>query len=355
MKNKLKNVFLTLVFALSLPMMMFLSACGATPSSTITGVLFDSPIYDKEGTSVFEVDLGVSSDLVYKVYPSTASGYKVYFDPIDKGTAGNSLKFKFKDGNITVNAEDFEDVKYKVRVGEFSDTCIVRLKKYPTSISTSKTNVVLNSDGIQDIVIKGNFTNVDGTVRKNVAIDDSEYKFLVESSDETVVSIPNENRLKFIAVRKNGVGTAKVTATILNASGEKTDLKVEIHVKVVQNIADCSILVSGCEEFIENNSDVEINYNNLETDGGYKVISIKVYPENTNGELCVDDNYTINITTVAGYVTVSEDGKELRINGSVPNGYEFTAKIFFPDLKFKDSETGDTSEFMVILDFKIVK
>ncbi len=355
MKNRLKNIFLTLIIALSLPMIMFLSACGATPSSEITGILFNPSKYDAEGTAVFEVDLGTPTDLSYKVYPSSASGYKVYFDPIDKGTAENSLKFKFKDGNITINSEDFEDVRYKIRIGEFSDTCVIKLKKYPTSISTPETSIVMNSDDVYDIVIKGDFTNTDGSVRRNVSIDDSQYKFLVESSDETVISVPNENRLKFIAVRKNGTANAKVTAKLLNANGEETGLQVEIQVKVVQNIADCVVVMSGSEKFVRNNDKVEVDCNDLDIDGGYRVINLEIYPVNTNGELCVNENYSINITSDTDYILVSEDGKKLLINGSIASGYNLKVKIFCPDLKVKDLDTGDISAFTIVIDLTIVK
>lgn len=353
MKNKLKNIFLTLIVALSLPLMMFLSACGATPSNEVMGVLFDSPT-EEEGVAVFEVDLGVATDLPYKVFPSSASGYKVYYDPIDTGTDSNFFNFEFKDGNIVINSENFESIKYKIRVGDYSDTCIIKLKKYPNTISTTETNVVLNSNDVHNILIYGDYG------KGNVLIDEDAHSFLVESSDETVVSVPNANRLKFIAVRENGTATAKVTVTMLDCSGEKTERVVEISVKVVQNIADCDVVMSACDEFVKNNDNVEINYNDSDlkydaTESEYKRLELNIYPINTNGMRCIDDNYLVNVTSSASYVKVSDDGKTILIKNTIPDDYSFVVKIFFPDLKAKDAETGEMKEFMIVLNLTIVK
>ena len=135
MKNSLKRIFFALVFAVSLPVVAFLTGCGATPSSKLTGILFDTMKYDEEtGLPVFEVDKGVSTELEYKIFPSSAAGYKVYFDPVTKGTSENTSRFTFKDGTINVNDENFEEIQYKVRAGKYSDTCIIRLKEYPVEI-----------------------------------------------------------------------------------------------------------------------------------------------------------------------------------------------------------------------------
>lgn len=351
MKNKLKNIFLAFIFALSLPAMMFLSACGATPSSEVTGICFHSMKYDDDGVAIFEVDKDISTNLTYKVFPSSASGYRAYFDPLDKGTAENSLRFTFKDGNITVNSNSFEDVRYKVRVGEFSDTCIIRLKEYPKEIYTDEPSVILNNDEICDIVIKANFA--DG--RSGVKISDSDYNFLVESEDETIVSVPNKNRLKFIAVRKTGTASTKVTATILNSLGEKTGLKIEIQVKVVQNVSYCKVVMSGYDLFVENKDSIEIDYNKLAPEGEKKLINIDIYPFNTNGELCVEDNYIISLSKENNYVICSEDRKNLLVSESVPNGYNVKVKIYFPDLKLKNPETGQISAFVMAIDLTIVK
>ena len=91
MKIKFKKILFALMLAVSLPIVSFLTGCGATPSNKLTGILFDTMQYDEAtGLPVFEVDKDVTTGLDYKIYPSSATGYKVYFDPVDKGTAENS-------------------------------------------------------------------------------------------------------------------------------------------------------------------------------------------------------------------------------------------------------------------------
>lgn len=358
MKNKLKNILFVLIIALSMPLTMLLSGCGATASGTVTGVVFDSLDYEDDGTPVFWVDKGVKTSLDYKVYPSSASGYKVYFDPAGTGTPENSLRYNFDSGKITIKDDKFEDVRYKVRIGNYSDTCIVKLKEYPKEIYATETDVVLNSGDIQDIVLKGNFLSAHNVLTKDVILNDNEYNFLVESADETVVSIPNKNRLKFIAARQNGTASTTVNVTMLNCSGEKKDLKVQIKVTVVQNISVCKIIMSGCDEFVENNDDVEINYNDLNTtqidDDIYGIVNMDFYPINTNNQLSLETNYTISLNKETSFAILSSDGKLLLIRSDFKDGFNLKVKIYFPNLNIKD-ESGSTSSFTMAISLTFVK
>lgn len=338
MKNKFRNLFLALVLSLLLPMTMLFVGCGATPSSEIAGILFDTKKYNSEGIALFEVDKGVTTDLTYKIYPSSASSYKVYFDPIDKGTAENSSRFTFQDGKITVNSDKFEDVKYRVRVGEYSDICVISLKEYPIEISTSETEITLNTNEVKAVDIKARFVNSAGvTTERN--IDENDFDFLVETSDETIVNVPNPNRLKFIPVR-NGISNAKVTVTLLNGSGEKTDLKIEINVKVVQNISEAFAVMSGYNKFVKNGDNIEINFNALDMVDGCGVINFDIYPINTNGVLSKDESYVVYISTPNSKVaTLSEDKKSVLVNGSIVDGTSFKIRIIYDDLNMSDGST----------------
>lgn len=348
MKNKLKNLFLALVVAVTLPLVTLLSACGATPSSEITGILFDSPKYDTEtGFSVFEIDKGVTTDLIYKIYPSTASGYKVYFDPIDKGTAENSSRFTFQDGKITINSNNFEDVRYRVRVGEFSDTCIIRLKQYPIEISTNETQVTLNTLDVKAININAKFINSAGVVTSR-NITENDFDFLVETSDETIINVPNEHRLKFCPVR-NGSAEAKVTVTLLNGQGEKTDLSVEINVKVEQNISEAYVIMSGSSKFVNDGDTVEVNYSALETEEGFKVVKFSIYPINSSNVLTTIDDYTIYLSSKK-FAKVSDDSKYILINGSVESDYVLKIRIVYEGFT-----TSNHSTFTININLKIKK
>lgn len=342
--SKIRSLCMTLIFALVFPMLTLLVGCGATPSNELTGIVFDTMIYE-DGVAVFEVDKGVTTDLTYKIYPSSASGYKIYFDPIDKGTAENSSRYTFKDGKITVGHSSFEDVKYKVRVGDFTDTCIIRLKKYPNRIYTSDTNIILNTNDVKVINVMAEFSN-SATPR---AIREDEYDFLVETSDETIIHVPNQNYLKIIPIR-NGLATAKVTVSLLNKQGEKTGLSFEMNIQVVQNISSSKVIMSGVDYFVKDGDEVEVDYNQLPEEGGDKYIHFDVYPVNKNDILDQHGHEFIISLTSQSFVKLSNDKKYVIIDDSVENGYEVKISLIHTDLNMSDGST-----FVVNIYLKIVK
>lgn len=348
MKNKFKSLFLTLLFILVLPLVSFLTACGATPSSEITGILFDAPKYTEDGMPLFEVDKDVETELKYKVYPSSATSYKVYYDSVGSGTTNNSPRFEFEDGKITVNNSNFEEVKYRVRIGDYSDTCVVRLKEYPTKIYSEDTSITMHTNDVEDIEV---FAKIDGKVKQ---ITEEDYNFLVETDDETIINIPNKNCLKFIA-RQDSLESAKVTVTLLDSQGEvykiaDQPLKIEITVNVIKNIEDSLIVVSGASNFAKSGDEVDINFSKLEEESGYKVIKLNIFPINTGGILVKDegDDYIISISN-RDCAKLSSDGKYILLNGAVENGYTFSVTIY------TQHKMEDNTTFCIDLKFKIVK
>lgn len=342
--NRFKKLCLSLVIVLIFPFVAMLVGCGATPSNELTGIVFDTMLYE-DGVAVFEVDQGVTTDLTYKIFPSSASGYKVYFDYIDKGTAENASRYTFEDGKITINKPEFEDIKYKVRVGEFTDTCIIRLKRYPTEIFTNTPNIMLNTNDVKVINVMARFAGTN-TIR---SIREDEYDFLVETSDETIIKIPNQNYLKIIPIR-NGLASAKVKVTILNKQGEKTNLSFEMDVQVVQNIIDSKVIMSGVNYFVKDGDEVEVDYNTLEDEGGKKKITFAVYPVNKNEILDQHGHEYIIALKSQNYVKISDDGEYILIDSSVPNDYELKISLIYTDLNMSDGST-----FVININLKIKK
>ena len=332
MKKIVKNILLVLVFAVTLPLVSLLTACGATPSGEITGIKFDAMSY-QDGVSVFEVDKDVETSLTYKIYPSSASGYKVYFDPIDKGTAENAARFTFQDGKITVNSNEFESVRYKVRVGEFTDTCIIKLKEYPVKIYTDTPTVTLSTFDVFPINVKAEFIKPNGT-KEIRNIYENDYDFVVESTNETIINIPNENRLKICAVR-NGSASANVKVTLKNGLG--LDLSFEIKVNVIQNISEAFVAVSGYNEFVYSGDTVNLDAVKFDinpiNDGNYLITEEKTY------EIKLSDNTNAKL---------SDDGTYVLINGAVSDGYKLKVTIICSDSKLSDNST-----FAIVLNFII--
>lgn len=353
--NKFKRIVLAIIFGLMLPATAFLTACGATPSSAITGIVFDAKKYDENGVAVFEVDRGVTTDLEYKIFPSSASGYKVYFDPIDKGTAENSSRYKFEDGQITVNQDNFEDVRYRVRVGEYSDECIIRLKEYPVEIWTDETEITINTDSIKAINVSARFKNALGNyTTKNITEED--YDFLVETDDETIINIPNENRLKFSAIR-NEAATANVTVTILNTMGGRKDLKFNIKVNVVPNISNAYVIMTGVSKNIYNGDEVELNYSSeklkLDSVSGGKIITFNIFAINSNNILYEGNfDYCLNISskTLASVNYVEGKPNGVLLSPTIKNGDKFLLSIIITN----NLNNEDNTTFVFNINIKIV-
>ena len=353
MKIKFKKLFLALIFALLWPISLILTGCGATPSNKITGIFFDSLKYDEAtGLPLFEVDENVETFLSYKVYPSSASGYKIYFDPISVAP-NNSPRFSFADGKILINSKDFEPEKFRVRIGEygFYDECIVKRKEYPVEIFTETPNMTVTTDEIVPLNICARFKKTIGNntvdVIKNIT--EADYDFLVESSDDTVVKVLNDNRLKVQPIR-NGKSTAEVTVTILSGKIDeqgnhvKTNLSVKISMQVVQNISTSFMLISGVNTIVKDGDTVDLNLTQLEdvdlgAKGLFKKLDFKIYPVN-DSDLMVDDEieYLIHLSSKF-YANVSDDEKYILINNSVGDGYVLTVTIIIPEMKMSDGSS----------------
>lgn len=258
MKRKIKSVVMVLLLMVMFPVTMFLTGCGATPTNEVRGVFFQSDMYDeKTGYAVFEVDLGVKTKLDYKINPSTWSGYAISY-AFKEASGQNLSRFTFtpEDGCIDVNSVDFEEIKVDIMVNKKVDTCIVRLKKYPTNmflIATDNVSEVkekeinINALGSYTICPVGKFTDANNRVYKKSLIE-KEFDFKVTSDDETVVAVPNKNRLKICSVRKTPA-SANVTVALLDSTGKEL-FSVKLKVNVVQNVVKSVSTITGYDDFI---------------------------------------------------------------------------------------------------------
>jgi len=347
--SKVKKLFLCFMMVVLLPLSMVLSGCGATPKNNVLGVAFESMNYDEEtGFAVFEVDKNLETPLEYKVFPSTCSGYKVYFDPVDKGTAENSARFTFENGKITVNSDSFEEVTYKVRIGDYTDTCIVRLKTYPVGMRPENASMTIGAYETASINVIATFMYPNGlTYTRNVS--ENDFNFKVEPADETIIKVDNENRLKFRSIRANAAET-KVKVSLMDATGEKALLTFDIDVTITQNASTAYILMEqGCDRIIRNDQLVEVNYDELETEGSYKAIKFDVYiVSGTNLWIEEDSNITIQISNKK-LAKVSDDGKYILLTDGIVNGYELEVNIC------SDITKEDGSLFIINLTMKFVR
>lgn len=349
MKSKFKKLFLCLFMAMLLPLSFVLSGCGATPKNELVGVAFESMVYDEEtGYAVFEVDPNITTPLTYKVYPSTCSGYRTYFDPVNKGTDQNSARYKFEDGQITVTSNKFEEVTYRVRIGDFEDTCIIRLKEYPVDIRAEQPTMVIGAYETVSINILGTFVNAAG-VSTTRPITEYGYNFLVEPEDETIIGVYNPSRLKFSSIRGTSAHT-KVNVHLLNSNNEPTGLKCQIDVTITQSAGDAFLLLEkGYGKFIRNDQTIELDFNELETVGSYKAVKFDMYVLSDNSLWIEQDgDFQIQLSNKT-LAKTSDDGTYILLSDSIANGYELEVDIC-TNLTKKDG-----SLFIVNLTLKIVK
>lgn len=327
MNRKFRKLFICFLMTILMPLTMVLSGCGATPKNIVLGVAFESMTYDEEtGYAIFEVDKNLETTLEYKVYPSTCTGYKVYFDPVDKGTAENSSRFTFENGKIIVNSDSFEEVTYKVRIGDHTDTCIVRLKTYPVSIRPEQSTMTIGAYETASINVIATFMNPNGlTYSRNLS--ENDFGFLVEPEDETVIGVPDPNRLKFRSIRGKAAET-KLRVTLLNGAGEKTSLTFEIDVVITQNPNTAYLLMEkGYSKIIRNDQTIQVNYDELETEGSYKAIKFDVYVvSNTNLWIEEDCGLSFQLSNKK-LAKVSDNGKYLLLTDGIVNGYKLDVSI----------------------------
>ncbi len=259
--EKLKKYCLIMLLVLVLPLGLVFTACGATPSNEAKGVFFESSIYDEEtGNAVFEVDVGIEAELKFKVNPSTWTGYKPVYQVLRSGnTDENRKNFNLENGKIYVRNSDFEPITVQISVNDYKDVCIIRLKEYPIDIfflnsedeRINEYSEAISANSSYNIHIFGEFKTADG--KTNVReVKDSEFKFLVKSSDETVISVKNSNRL-LINTLKNKPESASVTVALLDAANNNKfkNKELKVNFSVIPLISHGYLELDGVDHFIK--------------------------------------------------------------------------------------------------------
>lgn len=322
--KKLKLSLLPLALLLLLPLTTVLSGCGATPKNEALGVNFVSYDYDdSSGYAIFEVDYNTPTKLEFKVNPSTWSGYAVTY-AIKECSGQNRSRFKLQDGIITIESYDFEEIKVEIFVHGYSDVCIVRLKQYPTSIYVKNTDVTIAAGGSYTINPIGRFVDAFGKTYEKPLLEYS-YNFLVETEDETIINVPNKNRLKVVSVRSNNAST-KVYITLLNTNGESygEKFKLTLNFKVVENAGESRTEISGVNEFVKNGDKVTINASDLTKNGELYVISYKNYIFSAQKLLIEQENVSIECTiSDARYVEVDDENATMLIQKGRDSSLKF--------------------------------
>lgn len=343
--KKIKKILISLCLALLLPLGLVLTACGATPSNEVRGVFFESDFYDEEtGYAIFELDQGRATKLEYKVNPSSWSGYVPEYQVIKAGESEeNRPRFKLENGEVTINSSDFEEITVQITINDFSDICIVRLKKYPTKIffingegeQVQKDYKAVSSNTVHQIHVFGQF----GGETEPRELSEEHYKFNVVSSNDTTVKIFNPTRLTLFTV-KTRPERAEIKVELLNADGKSVFAEpLTLTVDVIPLITNGMLLIDGYDDFIDGTETepIEISVSGTTSKNGkeYYVLSYKAYAfgeaEAGSEPVYFDEEIVdFDIVVMANNLNVSSDygSREIYIDSSLA-GTELELTFWF--------------------------
>ena len=356
MKKVFRISLYMLIFAVIFPITVFLAGCGATPKKEALGVFFESDIYDDEtGYAIFEVDEDVVTKLDYKINPSTWAGYVITY-AVKECTPQNRSRFTLDDGKIKVEQPEFEEIKIEIHVNNHMDTCIVRLKKYPTSMflvdesgeEVKTLDVTINAFGSYTINPYGRFLDANGNSYVQPLIE-YEYGFSLSCSDETVLNIPNSSRLKVYSIRA-AAESAKVTVSLKDSKGKPLHT-VEVNIHVVLNAGNAFATIDGYDSFVNDSSEIEIDANRLNVDekGNY-VLKYDLFIMSNDGRY-IDSTLVDNTCTISDtkYASVGKEKNTILIeDDSLP---EIGFKVSIWTNLIKDNGSAYSISFDVKIKF----
>lgn len=303
--KKFVTTFIAIVMCmLCIPL---LSACSGKGSSELKYVQFTQ--------EVFEVDKDQTFVLSYNVYPSTAENYSLTFDFLNNENPSESLSQVFTyqeiDGKLhcKIIEESCPEIKGYVYYGAGEndcDTCIIKLKKYPTQIYFDVTEDIINSGASYSLQLKAKINGVEQT------IDNSKYNIELVSSAENVISVSNNSMM---AVSTGLPGSATITARIIKLNGSYLGMGIDypkgytatIILNVVQNVGSWKIKLSSQDEFIKTSTDynpLDCTYTTTENS-----LDLNIWLYSLNNSLI--DNNTVSVTVTSSnnnVATVNKNG-----------------------------------------------
>lgn len=271
---------------------IMLSACGVVGGKDVFGVKFltnTTVNYGGEKVKCFYLDVNEKFNLPYAIYPATATS-NAYISfahnaDHDKETTFNLLS----NGEFEITSTDFPDTGVQVTITantEYTDKCLVKLVNYPENCLISNEKDYVNQNGIYPFSIIDNGGN---------KLKLSDYKFHMESSDNTVLAIENEQEL---TVRSTGkIGSATISIYFMSDGG-KTTLIGEKKLSVIMN-SDSSL-------FAINNYIVE-NGSELTVSAGATPLDLIIYLFDDAGRVL--SGYNIKIDVLSGSSITIVGGK----------------------------------------------
>jgi len=210
------------LLAICLISLFAFAGCGVQGGTIATGIEF---VRD-----VFYVDYNVETFLDYKVYPSTAKEVFVTYDIRDESSIRSY--YSFTDGYVKITNSKFTSINVTAKLNTYEDTCEVRLREYPSSVTFATTTDEVVGGLVYSLDLIGAF--IDG----NRACENDEFVYKIKSSNPSVIDVISEERLLVKSTGRRG--ESRITVQICNSNNEEiTGLTASITLKVVDAISEC--------------------------------------------------------------------------------------------------------------------
>lgn len=283
-KSNLAKFFMA-IFVCFMGLLTF-TGCDVEGSSTMQAIYFVKDVY--------YVDYDVETYLDYKVYPSTASDYIVSF-ALDTDYTDLTQYFYFNNGNIRIHNRKFgnSSIKVNIKSNEFEDSCEVRLREYPSSISFESSSQTIPAGGLKTLEVDGIFE----TESRFCAEDEFNYK--ITSSNPSVIEVIDSDRL--LVASTGRMGESDITVEILNGKGQDLSLKAKTTIKCENNISYSFATIGN--DIVKNNEDLVITAEA----GNRFAIAVKYFDK--NNFLLENDSFTVQLSNDKALLSSSENGK----------------------------------------------
>lgn len=336
MKHNLMKKLSLLLLILIAPCTFLLCACGPTPTNEARSVRFVSNISqyetDEEGNNkaIFELDLNVPTYLDFSVSPSSWSGYRPTYDYLKGGDGENRQRFKFDEGVFTINSADFKPVDLGININGHTDRCQVRLREYPEEIfyAGHQTELFVSSGEMLQIKPFARFSGSDEPVE--LSSENFSYKYLVETSNETLISVPDPNILKVYVTQKLPNEKVTIQVHMLNQKGEKIlGLGFSLKITIGQMAKYGYLDIEGADRLVFDGQTepVELDASEFLVEGNNYQLNYKFVVVSEKDVKIEGFDYLITCTNA----DCSEDGV-IKFTKPAGNELEIKVKIFCTDL-----------------------
>lgn len=247
---KKKSVLLSLIIMFSV---FLFSACGVVGSKQVTGVKFStSNMAEYRGQQVkcFTIAKGVEFTLPYEIFPNTAAE-DAYVLVTHQADSAYGTTFDLRKNKFSIINDNFPEEGIKVTItvnSEYTDECLIKKATYPpTAELKGAYSDVVYEKGIYPLALslKDSY---------GADIDVNNYKYFIESSDNTVIKVASASALTVQSTGKRG--SAVVTLYFISDDGLKQKIG-EKKLSVLMNVAQAKIIVN--DNIIQNADKFTVN------------------------------------------------------------------------------------------------